>query len=604
MATDFKKVREHVAKRAKRMFSTFDKRREALLETCYEFYPLGVPGLRLGVEELADGFEFDDDHRMLTLMPLQMLRKSASGFNSNLTSPARSWFELQLPDNMTNGSASHEQLKALDALKQAAEKTLSGSNAYTQIYKLYEHLLCAGFGCMLISEDAQNVIHCQTLRLGTYALDIDERGQVCRVARRFAWTPQHILEEFGEEWTPDDIKEQCKKGSSRRIEVWNLIEPNPQGFNRHFDPLEKDGANVIDEAFAYRSFYMLRGGAGARTDRTKRHGVLRLTGYAHNPIIAPRLDYESGDIYGIGRCMELLYNARGAQTFKGDELRISGMRAQPPVVAGSDFKDSIKLGRGGVNITESGDQNTGKVTPVFTNMPDAADTRLCLQESRDEIMDALYVDAFAVIDSQKNNPGVKTATEVEYLKTENLAKLGSIAINLNLEMLDPLVRTVTEYAFDARVQPLTEEDMEILLSGSQRDREGNIVSTEGAVINAVKIEYVSQIALAQKAGALTSVQSYVAFCGQLSAINPNDPNNPTDNIDRDKTARMFSRMLGVPEEVNRDPKEVAAQRKAAQNALAQQAQQAQLAQVVDAADKIGSIPVDDAHAGGIVKGLM
>ena len=125
-----------------------------------------------------------------------------------------------------------------------------------------------------------------------------------------------------------------------------------------------------------------------------------------------------------------------------------------------------------------------------------------------------------------------------------------------------------------------------------------------SVIEGLEIEYVSQIALAQKAGALTSVQSYVAFCGQLSAINPNDPNNPTDNIDRDKTARMFSRMLGVPEEVNRDPKDVAKQRKAAQDALAQQAQQAQLAQVVDAADKIGSIPVDDAHAGGIVKGLM
>ena len=190
------------------------------------------------------------------------------------------------------------------------------------------------------------------------------------------------------------------------------------------------------------------------------------------------------------------------------------------------------------------------------------------------------------------------------LKTENLAKLGSIAINLNLEMLDPLVRTVTEYAFDARVQPLTEDDLEILLDGSQRDESGAIVSTEGAVINAVKIEYVSQIALAQKAGALTSVQSYIAFCGNLAAINPTSPDNPVENIDRDKTARMFSRMLGVPEEVNRDPKQVAAQRKAAADAIAQQQQMQQLAQTVDAAEKIGSIPVDDAHAGGIVKGLM
>lgn len=604
MARDFSKVRQHVSKTAKRMFDTFEKRREALLETCYEFYPLGVPGLKLGVEELADGFEFDEDHRMLTLMPLMMLRKSAAGFNSNLTSPARSWFELQLPDNMANGEASHEQLKALDALKQAAEKTLAGSNAYTQIYKLYEHLLCVGFGCMLISEDPAQVIHCQTLRIGTYALDIDEKGRVCRVARRFAWTPQHILDEFGEEWTPDDIKEQCKRGSTRRIEVWNLIEPNPQGFSRNFDPLEKDGAGFVDESFAFRSFYMLRRGCSG-TDRTERHGVLRLAGYAHNPIIAPRLDYENGDIYGIGRCMELVYNARGAQTFKGDELRISGMRAEPPVVAGSDFRDNIKLGRGGVNITESGDQRTGQVTSIFTQLPDASDTRLCLEESKNEIMEALYVDAFAVIDSQKNNPGVKTATEVEYLKTENLSKLGSIAVELNLEMLDPLVRTVTEYAFDAKVQPLTDDDMATLLDGSTVDEQsGAVLSTEGAVINAVKIEYVSQIALAQKAGALTSVQSYVAFCGNLAALNPNAADNPVENIDRDKTARMFGRMLGVPEEVNRDPKDVERQRASTAAAMAQQAQMQQIAQTVDAAKEIGSIPVDDAHAGGIVKGLM
>ena len=602
VAKGFEKIRKHVSTTAERMFDSFEKRRTALLDTAYEFYPLGVPGLKLGVEELADRFEFDEDHRLLTLMPLQMLRKSASGFNSNLTSPARSWFELQLPDNMANGEASHDQLKALDALKQAAEKTLSGSNAYTQIYKLYEHLLCFGFGCMLISEDAGQVIHCQTLRMGTYALDIDGKGRVCRVARRFAWTPEQVLHEFGKDATPENIREMCTRGETRRIEIWNLIEPNPQGFARKFDPLEKDGDDIVDESFAFRSFYMLK---AEQTGVSDRRGVLRTAGYVHNPIIAPRLDYENGDVYGVGRCMELIYNARGAQTFKGDELRISGMRAQPPVVAGSDFRDGIKLGRGGVNITESGDQQAGMVAPIFTHMPDAADTRLCLEEAKNEIMDALYVDAFAVIDSQKNNPGVKTATEVEYLKTENLAKLGSIAINLNLEMLDPLVRTVTEYAFDAGVQPLTAEDMRTLLAGSTMDMEtGEITSTEGAVINAVKIEYVSQIALAQKAGALQSVQSYIAFCGNLAAINPEAVDNPVDNIDRDKASRMFSRMLGVPEEVNRDPKEVEEQRAAKLAALAQAQQRQQLAETIDAASQIGSIPVDEAHAGGIVKGLM
>ena len=66
MAHDFQAIRKHAYTRANRMFTTFDRRKGILLETAQEWYPLAVPGLELGVEQISDGWKFDDDHRMLT----------------------------------------------------------------------------------------------------------------------------------------------------------------------------------------------------------------------------------------------------------------------------------------------------------------------------------------------------------------------------------------------------------------------------------------------------------------------------------------------------------------------------------------------------------
>ncbi len=587
MAIDFQKIRKHAYRRCNDMFTAFERRKKILLETAREFKPLAVPGLELGVEQIADGWHFDDEHRMLTTVPLQILRKSAGGFLANLTSPARPWFDL-LPSK--NEKVEHTVKMALNKLKEATEKTFQRTNAYAQCYKLFEDVMWAGFGCMIISEDEESICSFQTLRVGTYALDIGKNGLVDRVARRFAWTPEQILETFGPDWTPEFVKELVKKGSAKRLEIWNLIEPNPQGFNRKFDPIEKDGRKVVDEGNEYRSFYFMKGAGPVDKRHGERCGILRITGYTHNPIIAPRLDYEQGDVYGLGRGIDGIYNARGVQTFKADELRIDGVRAQQPVVATSDFKNRIQLGRKGVNIAKQGEQVKDRVVPIFSTLPDASDTRQCMLESKEELEELFYVDAFAVIDSQKNNPGVKTATEIEYLKTENLAKLGAITINLNIEMLDPMVRTVCKYTFDRDHTTLTDEHRQIL--------------GESGILNGIEVEYVSQIALAQKAGALTSVQQYIAFAGTLAAMKQDPLDNPADNVDTDAALKLVGQMLNVPEIVNKDEKDVERKRETAKEAAARQQQTAEMGVMANSAKQIGEIPLDKAHVGGaIAEGL-
>lgn len=82
------------------------------------------------------------------------------------------------------------------------------------------------------------------------------------------------------------------------------------------------------------------------------------------------------------------------------------------------------------------------------------------------------------------------------------------------------------------------------------------------------IEFISMLALAQKASATGGIERLVALVGNLVAVYP----EVKDNINVDKLVSVMSRMLDNPQEILRGEKERAALR-AQQAKMAQQAQQ-------------------------------
>ena len=63
---DYALIAKHCRHVEKQLFDAFEKRKPLLLDVAHEFYPAAIPGLKNGVEEMADGYKHDDDHRMLT----------------------------------------------------------------------------------------------------------------------------------------------------------------------------------------------------------------------------------------------------------------------------------------------------------------------------------------------------------------------------------------------------------------------------------------------------------------------------------------------------------------------------------------------------------
>lgn len=567
---DFALIRKHCERISNALFNDFDsKRKDILAQIAREFYPIGVAGLTKGVEELADECAYDSETRYLTTKPMDCLRKGAAGFHGNLTSPARRWFRLRAKKGTDDQSD-----RLLDQLTEATEWVFNYGGVYPQLYKLYEHCLCFGFGCMLVTKSSERVVKARTLRVGTYALGIGEDGKVCRVVRRFSWTAEQILKEYGAPSVPDCVKEAAEKGDTkRRWTIYNLIEPNAQGDLKEYDPVSKQ-LDLSDEMI-YRSIYWL----GGKCTGAKNEGILEYSGFSVKPIIAPRLDYELGDTYGRGRGLDGLDLARGVQSFQYDILKISGMTAQPPVVASSEFKDTgLRLGRGQVNYARMGEQSKALVAPIFAQSPNSSEVRHDREAAEQELADLFFNTAFATIDALKNQTGVKTATEIDALVRENMERLNPVVTNFDNELLDPLVQAVASYT----------------VTGLIAQQQGQVAEGLPDLAN-IEVEYVSQIHLAARQSQMSAITTFLQFAGGLAQAKP----EALDIVDSDGTMKCYAKMLGVPMECITKEENIEAIRQArAQQQQAMQQQQ-MLASLGDAA-KIGAMPTDEGHAGGLL----
>ena len=560
---DYGEIRRHAQKAGKRLFERLDRNRSLYADVNREFYPLGVAGWTREAEDIADSELHDEEHRLLTVMPIVCHQKGASGFNANLTPPASPWFRLKNPAARAD-DATHEQKAALDKVTEAAREVMSRSNTYKALAKLYDHLLVNGFGCMLVTRDKRFTVNVRTLRPGTYALGVDEDGLVDRCVRRFAWTAEQVVNAFGDAGVPERVRAAYGK-LDRAWTVYNLIEPHAR--SRH-DPLA--GKTGLSDEFPYRSVYWLRDASS----NDPQCGVLEVSGFRVKPIIAPRFDCELGDVYGTSPCIKALSLARGAQTFRFDALNISSLRGEPPIVVAAEFKDEgFDAGRGGVNYARFGDQGRAMAYPVFAHPPDAEDARKSLAEAVDEMKTLLFVTAFQTIDSLKTNRGVKTATEVDALVRENMEGLGPVVMNLDRELLDPLVSAVVSYLLESGAVPLG--------------------PGEAGIFEGTEIEYISQIHVAARQSTIATIRDNAQFLLNLSQVYP----DARHRLDVDRAIDAYADLTGCPAAIFADEAAVKAGRNADAKAAQQQQQMAAMEALSKSAAAAGGMPTDESHAG-------
>ena len=159
---------------------------------------------------------------------------------------------------------------------------------------------------------------------------------------------------------------------------------------------------------------------------------------------------------------------------------------------------------------------------------------------RQQIEQAMYTDLFRMLlDTDRRQI---TATEIEARQQEKMILIGPVVERLDKELLSPLI--------ERTYQLMAEWDY---LPESPQDMEGQ----------ALRVEFVSVLAQAQKLVSTSSTDHTMAFVANVAGAMP----EILDNIDPDKLIKAYANSLGAPQSIFRDER--------SRDAIRQQREQAQ-----------------------------
>jgi hypothetical protein len=442
----------------------------------------------------------------------------AGALHGMLTNPDLTWFEF----STGNVELDREDRvrKWLQESSRALHFIFNNSNFQTEVHELYLDLCSFGTGCMLVEEDKKDIVRFKTKFIRDYYIAENYYGKVDQIYYEYKATAKDIIDAFGIESAPREVKEAQEKSLDKKFICVHAVYPasmkNPG----------KDLDHFISQYFILDTETEISSGK-----------------FNQFPYVVPRWTKAAGEIYGRSPGMNALPEMKVLNKMNETMLIGAQKKVDPPIQMPDDgYILPIVTVPGGINYYRSGTQEF--IKPVF------ADTNIdfgyqAMEDRRKRVRDAYYIDHLRL---QQGGP-MMTATEVLQRTEEAMRLLGPMLGRQQSEFLRPLVDRAYAIADNRGLIPPPPEEL--------------------AGMN-ITVKYSSLIAKSQKINEAQSILRVV------SAITPFIQMNPgvMDNFDGDKVARVLVNTYGAPQEMLVDSDVVAASRQQ----RAEQAMQVKLAQ--------------------------
>lgn len=455
------------------------------------------------------------------------LNTLGAGLMAGMSSPARPWFRL------STGDTKLDDVYAVKLWLSEVEKSMravfAGSNVYRALHQVYTELGAFGTGCVVLTEDFDDVIHCYALTIGEYAIATDNRGVVNTLFREFNMSVGQIVDQFGLDNCSTAVKRAYGQGNlDQWILVHHVIEPRANRDTTKLDSINMKFASIYYEV-----------GGDADT-------ILGESGFKNFNCLAPRWLATASDNYGTGPGHDALPDIRQLQHAQLRKQQGIDYKVNPPLQAPSTLKAAgVNRLPGGVQYVDAvGGENAIKT--LFDVQLDLKELREDIVDVRERIKGHFYEDLFLML-ANDTRSGI-TATEVAERHEEKLLMLGPVLERLQNELFDPLI----DFTFDrmmgakpAMVNPPPPE-----LQG-----------------RAISVVYISTLAQAQRAVALQATDRLVATAGAVSSAS--GTMDAWDKINIDELMDSYAEGLGNdPRIMNSDDRvlEIRAQRQQAQKA--------------------------------------
>lgn len=462
-----------------------------------------------------------------------------SSIFAGIMSPARPWFSLETLDaDLMESQGVKVWLQQVEALIRAV---FNSSNLYNMTPGMIGDLLIFATGCMMDTDDFNDVSRYYTLPIGSYAIAQNDRLEVDTLMREYQMTCEQLVSRFGLDAVSSTVRNSYDRGN---YDSWHsvvqFIQPNKDW--------NEDSALSENKKFISLTYEL--------SANEKQDQFLERKGYDSFPAYCPRWKLNGEDVYGVD-CpgMQALGDIKGLQVLQKHIGTAVAKMVNPPMQGPTSLRNTaVSQTPGGLVLYDNtGNANTGLRTQYDTNFQ-VEPLRVLAQEHENRIRRAFFLDIFQAITSME---GIQPKNELEltHRNEERLLRLGPVLEQLQGEFLEKLIdRTFTKLAMAQALPPPPPE-----LGGQP-----------------LRFRYISSLAMAQRRVATGGIERLVGFVAQAAGSGYPEA---LDKLDVDQAIDEYSSIIGVPGRLVVPDEQVAAKRKARQQAMARQ-QQLQEAQVL------------------------
>lgn len=489
--------------------------------------------------------------KILDSVTITAVRNFASGMQSGATSAATRWFKIQMKKTPLNMI---QRVKVwCNQQEELIRRILAASNFYQSMLGIYKHLGTYGFGALSMESDYLTVVNFKLLPIGSYRYSKDYRGNIDTVCRSFKESGKNIVEKYGYENCPQNVKNAYDNDSAELFELCYFVEPNKE-YNPK-SPLAKN------KKFISATFVI-----GTDT-------FLKLSGFDRFPFAVFEAEVNGEDVYP-SNCpgIEALPDAKQLMVqvkeyAKGLKKLISPLYKGPS----SMFKNKGLIDAPGQIIPE--DDSGRGISTVYEVPPDVLKLKQNNDELKQTIKEHFYNDLFAVILNTAERG--RTATEVNEIKEEKMVLLSPL-----LDQVHKGLRAVLDWIF-----------FETYETGIMPEPPEEIQAEE------METEFVSALALAQKVKNISGIERFTTFVTNLSQVC--DP-TLVKKINADKVVDTYAEIANVNPELVVPTDEVNKYREQLQQ---QQQQAQQMQQIKEGTEMIKNMGGIDSIGGDLATRL-
>lgn len=498
--------------------------------------------------------------------PILSFRSLKAGMMGGITSPARPWFQLTIPDFDQRDSGPVKDW--LDDTTRRMNAVFSRSNVYNVLLNIYGDLGYFGTAAMLVEEDFDYILRCYAVPIGSYSIGISDKLKVEIFFREFTMTVHQIVQKFG---TDRDGKIHWDNISST---VRNHFENNNLNHNitiiHAVTPNELfDEAKFESKFKKFRSTYYER---GTETTGMATGDDIYLSdkGYDYFPVLVPRWETTGEDAWGTN-CpgMEALGDVKQLYLQQRRLASAIELMVKPPMKGPTSLKTTkASIIPGSITYTDERSGNQG-FTPVFQIEPRVQELWQLQQQISDRISKACYEDLFLMM-SESDRRDI-TAREIDERHEEKLLALGPVLEQLNQDLLDPLI----EIAFNFMIQ------QGLIDPPPQQIRGAN-----------VRVEYISIMAQAQKLAGLSNIDRFSQYFTQVLSVDP----SAAAHVDTGNLLDWYADICSMRAGVIRSSEAVQAIKDAQAQAQAQQQKAQMLLAATQGAKNLGQADLSGDNA--------